>query len=523
MANLTPEEILRISEPVEQIYSNVVDALLVNLAKHLKGGQSLSTEQWEIQKLSELGKLSEESIEIIAELTGMTPEQVKQAIESAALIATDDVERALKEGEKAGKISKPTGESVLASENVVQALNALQEQALERTNLVNTNMLQSTLSQYRKVVANTAAIERQLIAAQETLNTQAARVATGTATRVQALRDALSQIHKEGITGFYDSAGRKWSPEAYVNMVVRTTTHNTAIESVKIRQQDYGVEIFQVSRHSGARPLCYPYQGRFFSWDNSSGTFTDGEGKRHRYSGINTTSYGKPAGLFGINCGHHPITVIPGVTIPRERQKENKEQNDKVYAESQKQRELERNIRYAKQRAAMLDAAGDKEGFESLALKIKEEQRKYNAFCKETGRTKRLDRTQVFEYNKSVSSKATAAVQKSVISIGRSLGAKSKNYDILEPNTGEYFRFSEGTKIQNIQVFAGKGTKKPLHPGVGEGLSEQLGGKPENWQHVKGHGIIDYYGEERPAEVHWFQERTVGKAKFKVKRWEDES
>ena len=70
MANLTPEEILRISEPVEQIYSNVVDALLINLAKHLKGGQSLSTEQWEIQKLSELGKLSEESIEIISQLTG---------------------------------------------------------------------------------------------------------------------------------------------------------------------------------------------------------------------------------------------------------------------------------------------------------------------------------------------------------------------------------------------------------------------------------------------------------------------
>lgn len=406
MANLTPEEILRISEPVEQIYSNVVDALLVNLAKHLKGGQALSTEQWETQKLSELGKLSEESIEIISQLTGMTPEQVQQAIESAALIATEDVEKALKAGEKAGKISTPTGESVLASENVVQAINALQEQALERTNLVNTNMLQSTLSQYRKVVTNTAAIERQLIAAQETLNTQAARVATGTATRVQALRDALSQIHKEGITGFYDSAGRKWSPEAYVNMVVRTTTHNTAIESVKIRQQDYGVEIFQVSRHSGARPLCYPYQGRFFSWDNSSGTFTDGEGKRHRYSGINTTSYGKPAGLFGINCGHHPITVIPGITIPRERQKENKEQNDKVYAESQKQRELERNIRYAKQRAAMLEAAGDAEGFAALSAKIKEEQRKYIAFCKATGRTKRPDRTQVFGYNRDIARNA---------------------------------------------------------------------------------------------------------------------
>ena len=170
----------------------------------------------------------------------------------------------------------------------------------------------------------------------------------------------------------------------------------------------------------------------------------------------------------------------------------------------------------------MLEAAGDTEGFEKEALKIKDKQAKYNSFCKAAGRTKRLDRTQVYEYNRSVNGKATAAAKKYEIFIGRSLGAKSKNYDILEPSTGEYFHFVEGTRIQNTQVFAGKGTKRPLHSGVGEGLSRQLGGKPENWQHVKGHGIVDYYGEERPAEVHWFQEETVGKVKFKVKRWEDE-
>ena len=26
-------------------------------------------------------------------------------------------------------------------------------------------------------------------------------------------------------------------------------------------------------------------------------------------------------------------------------------------------------------------------------------------------------------------------------------------------------------------------------------------------------------GEEIPAEVHWFQEESLGKVKFKVKRW----
>lgn len=107
------------------------------------------------------------------------------------------------------------------------------------------------------------------------------------------------------------------------------------------------------------------------------------------------------------------------------------------------------------------------------------------------------------------------------VEIGKSVGAKAKNYDVLDPATGEYFQFAEDTKIQNAEVFAGKGCKKPLDKEVAEGLVKQIGGKSENWQHAKGHGIIDYYGEERPAEVHWFQEKSVGKHKFKIKRWED--
>lgn len=412
MAKLTPDEILKLSEPIEQVYSNIVDALLVNMAKHFNSGNSLSTEQWEIRKLAELGQLNRESIRIIAELTGQNPTLVQAALEGAVYAATKDVEPELKKAVKKGNIEAPAAENVIASKSIAQALSAYEEQAQEKLNLVNTTMLESTLAQYRKIISNTVNIERQMQAAQNILNTQTGRVVTGTASRTEALRQALSQIHKEGITGFVDKAGRKWSPEAYVNMDIRTTVHNTAIESVKLRQEDYGVEIFQVSRHSGARPLCYPYQGRYFSWNNSSGTFTDGMGKRHRYYPISSTSYGKPAGLFGINCGHEPITVIPGVTVPVERTEQNKEENDRVYAESQEQRRLEREIRYAKQKAAMMDAAGDTEGFEKEALKIKDKQAKYNAFCKGTGRTKRLDRTQVFEYNKSVSSKATAAAKR---------------------------------------------------------------------------------------------------------------
>ena len=89
----------------------------------------------------------------------------------------------------------------------------------------------------------------------------------------------------------------------------------------------------------------------------------------------------------------------------------------------------------------------------------------------------------------------------------------------MDLQTGESFKFVEGTKLQNVQVFAGKGTRTPLHEGVAEGLTAEFGGDVDKWQHAKGIGLIDYYGENVKAEVHWFQEESVGKVKFKIKEW----
>ncbi|WP_333813925.1 minor capsid protein, partial [Muricomes intestini] len=111
------------------------------------------------------------------------------------------------------------------------------------------------------------------------------------------------------------------------------------------------------------------------------------------------------------------------------------------------------------------------------------------------------------------------------IIIHRSVGAKARNYKVVDKTTGIEYEFAPGTHIQNAEVFAGKGTKHPLHDGVPEGLTEEYGGDVSKWQHVKGEGVLvgEDTEEEYPAEVHWFQEESVGKVKFKVKRWLDES
>jgi len=45
----------------------------------------------------------------------------------------------------------------------------------------------------------------------------------------------------------------------------------------------------------------------------------------------------------------------------------------------------------------------------------------------------------------------------------------------------------------------------------------EYGGKADEWQKVKGIGYVDYYGESLKAELHWYQEPTVGKLLWKIK------
>ena len=196
--------------------------------------------------------------------------------------------------------------------------------------------------------------------------------------------------------------------------------------------------------------------------------------------------------------------------------------NDRIYAESQKQRSLERRIRNAKTQAVVYDAAGDEEAFAKMAAQVKRAQEAYKNYCKEVGRTPRLARTQVSGYNRSVSGKATQSYKRqTAITIGRSVGAKAVNYDVLDFVTGEVYRFVEGTYIQNVYVFAGKGSRTVYRNAYKyvEKFRDVKETKAEDWQHVKGDGVLDYHGEHRKAEVHWSQCEGIGRVDFFIKKW----
>lgn len=101
------------------------------------------------------------------------------------------------------------------------------------------------------------------------------------------------------------------------------------------------------------------------------------------------------------------------------------------------------------------------------------------------------------------------------IEIGKSIGAKAKNYDIRLPNN-EIVHLSEGTRITNVQVIAGKGRNRKIDM-VSVLIDRYPGTKETEWQKVKGIGYIDYQGENYKADLHWYQEPSVGKVEWKVK------
>jgi len=119
---------------------------------------------------------------------------------------------------------------------------------------------------------------------------------------------------------------------------------------------------------------------------------TDGDGNPVHVYAQSETTYGEPAGLFGINCGHHPELFIPGATkIPVLMQ--NEQENAKTYADSQKQRRLEREFRKARLEYASAKAQGAENPAVKAALeKLKRADDKLNRFEKETGRRRRRER-----------------------------------------------------------------------------------------------------------------------------------
>lgn len=376
-----------------EVYAAVTDRILINLAKHFKyiaeGATPGSGWDYQIRKLAEMGHVSKETEAIILESMQGGDEALREVLEETIRQSLKPIEKPLREAAERGLLM---GEGFIPPEvspSQMQAFTAFYQQSADKLNLVNTSMLESTKLAYQNTVSD---IVMKINSTQGILNEATGEVLTGVTNINTAIRNSVQKMVENGLTGFVDSAGHHWSPEAYVTMDIRTTLANTGREAVFEQMAEYGDDLYMVSWHDGARPLCYPWQGKVISRDDNSREVKDLDGNTVHVYKQSETSYGEPAGLFGINCKHYPIPFVPGYTQLRE-PVQNEEQNAKDYEESQKQRELERKYRYEKRDLAVLKAQGaSEEEIKAQRARVSNARTNLNEFCEETGRARRSGR-----------------------------------------------------------------------------------------------------------------------------------
>lgn len=383
-----------------EVYAAVTDRILINLARHFpyiaEGMKPGAVWDYQVRKLAELGQVTRETEAIILQSMKGGDQALAELLEETIRESLKPVEKPLRQAAEKGLL---LGQGFLPPEvspQMTRTFSAYYRQAADRMNLVNTVMLQSTKQAYQNTVSDIVGrmmIAEKIEVTQGILNNTTGEVITGVSTLNQAVRNGVQKMVDNGITGFIDAGNHHWSPEAYITMDIRTTLANTARAAVTEEMERFGCDLFAVSWHDGARPLCYPWQGKVISESNWSGEVEDLDGNKVKVYPLSETSYGEPAGLFGINCGHYKIPFIPGYSKARQPE-QTEEQNAKEYEQSQEQRALERNYRYAKRDLMTAKARGDEEQIKQEKLKVKNARTALDDFCNETGRARRRAREQ---------------------------------------------------------------------------------------------------------------------------------
>ena len=400
------------AELVDASYIDLETMLMQNIVRHLKGyEQPIDSTRWKLQKLAEIGKLNKENMQLISKMSGISHTAAERMLQEMADEAINAIDPGLRQLAK----QNLTGETVAVSKskNVKQVMKALKKQSKDTLNKCNTTMLYKAQDAYRGLVANIVKTAGEIEEKQEfvdILNKNATTVTAGAESRSQAIVKCIREFNDKGIPAFVDKRGREWTPEAYVNMAMRNTARSTADEVQTARCMDAGVNLIAIDSHSGARPKCAKDQGKIFSLDNTSGEIEDAKGRKIKFYPWNSSSYGEPDGILGINCGHDKHPFVPGVNIQRYFPTEDMDANNKLYKETQVQRALERNVRKQKRECILLDELGNEEAFKESAVKLKEKEKALKSYVDGKNHLhRRKDREQVVGFDKRVSAEAVAA------------------------------------------------------------------------------------------------------------------
>lgn len=366
---LTASQFDSLIVPITDLYEVYMQSVLEDIARRInKMGAPTATSAWQLQRLTESGKVYENTIRELSKLIGKSEAVLRETFEQAGLkaIKFDD------------RVYKAAGLEPLPLNLSPQMLRVLQA-GLNRTNALITNLTGSTAISTQSVFLDASNLVYQ-------------QVITGTMSYDQALRSAIKKVGDSALPVRYPT-GRVDKLDVALRRTVLTGIGQTTGELQLTRADEFGVDLVEVSAHIGARPSHQEWQGKVYS---RSGTHA----KYQPF--VESTGYGTVTGLAGANCRHSFFPFFEGLSEKNYTAKElaalekdvtYEGQTLSAYEASQVQRGIERKIREWKRKAGVLSAGVQSNAYE--LGKVREWQARMRDFIRQTDLNRQYVREQI--------------------------------------------------------------------------------------------------------------------------------
>lgn len=386
-------DIEKITLRMENIWRSAEYRIMEDIVRRIKKtGKITSTADYQINRLVEMGRSSEEVERFIKEALNATYPEMYELYDKVAnwqYVRNKDV------------YEQVNGEFIPPEDNewLKQTSAAIRQQT--RDELVNLAQSYgfSVMIGNRRVFTPFSQYYQQYVDAAIT------DVINGGFDHNTVIRRTVTQMTNSGLRFVDYSTGRSNRADVAVRRAVMTGLSQI---TGKINEQNaklLGTDYFEVDWHAGARPEHRVWQGKVYSKEELE----------------TVCGLGSVTGLCGANCRHMYYAFVPGISKRMYPDEWLEEQNRKEaqtkewqgkeydrYGQTQKQRQMETAMRAQREKVGLLKKAGaDKDDITIAKAKYQAQLGEYSRYCKKMGLPEQRERIYYDMRGRVAPSKAT--------------------------------------------------------------------------------------------------------------------
>ncbi len=371
-------DIAGISLRMEAIWTDAEERIILDIIRRIKkAGKITSTADYQINRLVEMGKSTEEVERILKEALGATWPEMFELYDEAAewqYVRNKDV------------YEQVNGEFIPPEENewLQQTSDAVKEQTKDELENLSRSYGFSVMMGTRRVFMPFATYYQRYV------DSAIMDIISGGFDYNSVIRRVVTQMTNSGLRFVDYATGYSSRADVAARRSILTGVAQITAEVNERNAEELGTDYFEVDWHPAARPDHQAWQGKVYS----------------REELVSVCGLGSKTGLCGINCRHVYYPFVPGVSErmytdewleeQNRKEAETKEWHGKklnAYEQTQQQRKMETAMRAQREKVRGFQEAGvDNDEITIAKCKYQAQLDEYKQFSKKMGLPEQRER-----------------------------------------------------------------------------------------------------------------------------------